>query len=243
MKKSTLFSSLIAGTLVLSGLPASVMADNWTANTPSEIAQLNKNGTYTVRQGDTIWAIGMHYNIKPQVIEQMNGINNPYALQIGTILNLHIYDHGKKADLTITNTNGVAVKRKLTNKDKLNKHKPFGESINQKELTKKDKNNMNKDLYSNKSEKQSIASSINQKEQSTASSKINLTTTTSAKNYLIQKLGLNSSVGLIVDNTGQNQNGNYYEITLHVKSYEKQGGTGSAGTYRVYQNGNIVELN
>ena len=192
MKKSTLFSSLIAGTLVLSGLPASVMADNWTANTPSEIAQLNKNGTYTVRQGDTIWAIGMHYNIKPQVIEQMNGINNPYALQIGTILNLHIYDHGKKADLTITNTNGVAVKRKLTNKDKLDKHKAFGQSIKTKDLTTKESKLKKHDLSTNKSQKQSEASSLLQSQNSSqqktltasASQQSNVTSSSSQQNVI-----------------------------------------------------------
>ena len=85
-RNNIILNSVVLGTLLVSGMTTTgVMASDWHANTPSEIAELNKNGTYTVRSGDTVWAIGMHYNIKPSVIEKMNGINNPYELQIGTI--------------------------------------------------------------------------------------------------------------------------------------------------------------
>lgn len=164
MKKGKFFvNSLILGTLLMSSASTSaIMASSWRANTPSEIAALNKNGTYTVRSGDTVWAIGMRYNIKPSIIEKVNGIDNPYELQIGTVLQLHIYDHGKKAELTVTNTNGVAVKKILTAKDKLDKDKSFGQGVKSKDLTKTEKKSMSKDLSSNKSEKQSEASSLMQ---------------------------------------------------------------------------------
>lgn len=170
MKKSKVFvNSLILGTLLMSGASTSaIMASSWRAHTPSEIAALNKNGTYTVRSGDTVWAIGMHYNIKPSIIEKVNGINNPYELQIGTVLQLHIYDHGKKAELTVTNTNGVAVKKTLTAKDKLDKDKSFGQSVKSKELTKTEKKSMSQDLSSNKSGKQSEASSLMQAQSSSS---------------------------------------------------------------------------
>lgn len=164
MKKVKIIAnSLILGSLLMSGASTSaIMASSWRANTPSEIARLNKNGTYTVRSGDTVWAIGMHFNIKPSIIEKVNGIDNPYDLQIGTVLHLHIYDHGKKAELTVTNTQGVAVKKTLTAKDKLDEDKLFGQSVKSKNLTKSEKKDMSKDLSSEKSKKQSEATSLMQ---------------------------------------------------------------------------------
>ena len=92
--------------LALTGYQNNVFAkttDNvtWVANKPNQIASLNSNGTYTVRSGDTIWAIGMHYNIKPSVIEDVNKISNPYDLQIGTILQLQISKKTDKAVLFV----------------------------------------------------------------------------------------------------------------------------------------------
>lgn len=255
MKKGIfLRNSLILGSLLVSSMiMPTVMASSWKANTPSEIASLNKNGTYTVRSGDTVWAIGMHYNIKPSTIEEMNGINNPYELQIGTVLNLHIYDHGKKAKFTVTNPQGETTKQTLTNKDKLDKEKSFGQKVEKKDLTKSEKKGMNSELYSNKEQKQSEASSILQSQvsssadtsQLTNNGQTNLTNATAAEEYLKQKLNLNNNndIGLVNDSTGTDEKGTYYVITVHVKSYELQGGTGSAGTYKVYQNGNIVTQN
>lgn len=63
----------------------------------------------------------------------------------------------------------------------------------------------------------------------------------SAENYLRQKLGLNNDVSMVEDNSGTDTNGSYYVIALHSKSYESQGGTGTAGIYKVYQSGKIIE--
>lgn len=77
----------LVGISVLSLAPYTVNASEvWHAKTPSEIGALNQDGTYTVREGDTIWAIGVHFNIKPQLIEEVNHVSDPYLLQIGTIL-------------------------------------------------------------------------------------------------------------------------------------------------------------
>lgn len=77
------FSSLALGLMITQphNVAAKTVANvTWVANQPSAIASLNSDGTYTVRSGDTIWAIGIHYNIKPSVIEDVNQINNPYDL-------------------------------------------------------------------------------------------------------------------------------------------------------------------
>lgn len=62
-----------------------------------------------------------------------------------------------------------------------------------------------------------------------------------AENYLRQKLGLNSDISMVEDSSGTDANGAYYVIALHSKSYESQGGTGTAGIYKVYQNGKVIE--
>lgn len=101
---------------------------NWVAKIPSQIGPLNSNGTYTVEEGDTIWAIGMHFNVKPSVIESVNGITDPYTLQIGTVLKIEITDNGNKAVLTVEN-NGSSSSTELNNNDKLDQSLPFGKDV------------------------------------------------------------------------------------------------------------------
>lgn len=48
--------------------------------------------TYTVKQGDTLWAIGQRTGIEWRKIAQANGIVNPSSLQIGQ--KMHIPDKG-----------------------------------------------------------------------------------------------------------------------------------------------------
>lgn len=101
----------------------------WIAKTPDQIGALNANGTYTVKEGDTIWAIGVHFNIKPQVIETVNGITDPYKLQIGTVLKLHIDHSNDKATIEATTPEGKSKTVTLTPKDKINPSKKFGEDV------------------------------------------------------------------------------------------------------------------
>ena len=112
-------------------LTSPVHADscNWIANTPAQNAPLNSNGTYAVRKGDTLWAIGMHYNTKPWSIAKWNNITDPYTLQIGTILKLNVSDNGNKATLTIKNINSTK-NVPLTSNDKWDQNKSFGTQLN-----------------------------------------------------------------------------------------------------------------
>lgn len=127
------FSSLALGLMITQpyNVAAKTVANvTWVANQPSAIASLNSDGTYTVRSGDTIWAIGMHYNIKPSVIEDVNQINNPYDLQIGTILQLQISKKNDKAVLFVRNADGKVIgKKTLTKKDKIVKKQAFGKPV------------------------------------------------------------------------------------------------------------------
>lgn len=130
MKKSTVITMATVG-LGLGGaalLGGTADASTWVAKTPNEIGSLNENGTYTVQQGDTIWAIGVHFNIKPHIIEEVNGITNPYNLQIGTVLKLHLDKEKDTATIEATTPSGT---RSVTLKpsDKLVPSKKFGEDV------------------------------------------------------------------------------------------------------------------
>lgn len=139
MKKSNLILVSSLATLLGIGLVSNVNADNvWHAKTPSEIGNLNSDGTYTVREGDTIWAIGMRFNVKPDVIETINKINDPYTLQIGTILKINVEDHGNKAVLSVDNGQETT-QATLNNSDKIDKNKSFGEKVTPNEASKAQK--------------------------------------------------------------------------------------------------------
>ena len=45
--------------------------------------QLNSDGTYYVRQGDTLYAIAFSYGVDPMAVAQMNGIKSPYTIYPG----------------------------------------------------------------------------------------------------------------------------------------------------------------
>lgn len=385
--------------LALTGYQNNVFAkttDNvtWVANKPNQIASLNSNGTYTVRSGDTIWAIGMHYNIKPSVIESVNKISNPYDLQIGTILQLQISKKTDKAVLFVKNSNGKLIgKKTLTKKDKIVKNQAFGKPVSSKEAEKvkavptkpcakaaqsarksktaslssnlnskainssssskdssmpsesilnmlaylkayngtgnvfaksleisgnvigqgtvdstavitnngkdiilkfvstpgwkpyyvsypissllKEYKNCNKQEINNlittgennynslqegpkaaqqtvnnnnkvgqtssQNSSQSSSHSDSQSSLMPNSESQSLNNVSAAENYLRQKLGLNSDISMVEDSSGTDANGAYYVIALHSKSYESQGGTGTAGIYKVYQNGKVIE--
>lgn len=50
--------------------------------------QLNADGTYTVRKGDTLFAIAFHYFMDPQELAQWNGITSPYVIYPGQKLRM-----------------------------------------------------------------------------------------------------------------------------------------------------------
>lgn len=130
MKKSTVLTlaglSVGVGLLSVSG---TAKADVWRAKTPDQIGALRSaDGTYTVQEGDTIWAIGVHFNVKPAVIEKVNDITNPYDLQIGTVLKIKVDEAGNTGTLQVIKPNGDTKTYALSPKDKIDQSKKFGES-------------------------------------------------------------------------------------------------------------------
>lgn len=110
----------------------------------------------------------------------------------------------------------------------------------------KQENNINTIFHINNSEKQ-VNNGSNKvstySKYNNDKNQINITNETMAENYLRQKLNLNNGISLVNDSSGSDNNGTYYLISLHIKAYELQGGTGTAGIYKVYQNGRVIEQN
>ncbi len=126
--KKMLVTTTIASALLVPLIATShVHAASWHATTPAMITKLNNDGTYTVKSGDTLWAIGMHYNIKPSVIAAANGIINPNSLQVRTIIKLSNVNHNH-AILTIKKGNTIS-QQYLTNNDKINPSQSFNKAV------------------------------------------------------------------------------------------------------------------
>ena len=214
MKKSKLLGMGVAlGAALCSTalLSSSVNADvyNWVANTPSQIAPLNNNGTYTVRKGDTLWAIGMHYNIKPWSIAQWNNITDPYTLQIGTVLKLNVSDNGNKATLTIQNGN-TTKKIPLTNNDKWDQNKSFGTQLNSNDKavqqTQTTTNNVNNKANTTVKNNSAVQNNTQNKVSANSNSKADTTTKSSsvAQNNTQNKVAVNTNSQKINSNTNNN---------------------------------------
>ena len=62
------------------------------AKTPTTIVkrQLNSDGSYYVRKGDTLYAIAFSYGVDPMGVARLNGISSPYTIYPGQKLKLSV---------------------------------------------------------------------------------------------------------------------------------------------------------
>ncbi|MHC5268850.1 LysM peptidoglycan-binding domain-containing protein [Enterococcus sp. LJL98] len=101
----------------------------WTANTPESIVIKQGDTSYTMKRGDTLWAIGMKININVKTLAEVNNIDlasgQQYSLQIGTVIK---WDNGK-LEVTDTNGNKVGEGLELNDSNKIVKDKPIGEDV------------------------------------------------------------------------------------------------------------------
>ena len=89
--KTAAAAALLSGALF--ALPSVANADSWKANTPSEVAANIANTTtpYTIRSGDTLWAISealktKNLDVSPEQLAKMNGIDNADLIYTGNTL-------------------------------------------------------------------------------------------------------------------------------------------------------------
>lgn len=223
---TTSLATILGATLVPLGIHADNVVNNWVAKTPSEIGSLNSDGTYTVQSGDTIWAIGMHFNIQPSVIENLNGVNNPYDLQIGTILKLNVRDNGNKAVLSVDNGKQTS-QVTLNSSDKLDPNKAFGEKVTSKEA---------KEYVSSQ---QSVGSNMTSSKLNTAKNKV--TSQNKAKNSSsLVNININHDnivKGSSNTNSKMQVSSNVIDMLAYVKAY---GGPNNIAPSDLLINGNVI---
>lgn len=122
-KNTILGTALLCGGLLLTG-STTAHAAAWHANTPDQIQIVKGQRVYTVKRGDTLWAISIKTNIKIQTLADASGITNPNFIQVGQKIILN-GDH-----MTIKNAQGNTIATKqLTPSDKVVQNQKFGTPV------------------------------------------------------------------------------------------------------------------
>lgn len=110
-----------------SAIPA--LASEWTANTPESI-QIEQGATsYTMKSGDTLWAIGVKINVNVNTLASVNNIDldsgEQFSLKVGTVI------HFSESEIKATNSNGQAVNEgvKANDSNKIVVDKPIGTDV------------------------------------------------------------------------------------------------------------------
>lgn len=119
--KGMLFSTLLVGGM---SIQTSVYAEEWSANAPESIQIESGATSYTLKEGDTLWAISQVTNIKVETLAEINNIDlssgEQYNLEIGRV----IYFDGNHVTILDKDGNLVADKV-LDDNDKVDSSKPF----------------------------------------------------------------------------------------------------------------------
>lgn len=121
MTLQKLFLTLIFLGLVAcaSSPPAPVIDRNGSANKPNAPDVKESNGgktstdwrpnTYTVKKGDTLYAIGLEFGYDYKDIASANNLSPPYAIKIGQKLNLPVNGNNEKTATPTETEDGVVV--------------------------------------------------------------------------------------------------------------------------------------
>ena len=125
--KGVIVSSIALGGLVVAGHEAN--AAEWKANTPDQIQIVNGQKEYTMKLGDTLWAIGQKINVNHVKLAEINGINlsagEQYRLPVGRVISF------EGNVVTVKESNGQVVSQSvIQDKDKVDASKPAGEPVN-----------------------------------------------------------------------------------------------------------------
>lgn len=130
MKKKIITLGVVSGLLGIAVFTdfgeATVSASGWKANYPDTIQISNNQKEYTMKQGDTLWAIGQKINVKYQKLAEINGINltkgDQYVLPIGRVLS---FGDNK---ITVKNKDGSIYSQSIIkDKDKIDPNRGVGE--------------------------------------------------------------------------------------------------------------------
>lgn len=132
MMRKKLFVGSVSAVMLFGGLLAtsSATAAEWRPNSPSEIQVVAGQKEYTMKWGDTLWAIGQKVNIKHEKLAEINGIN----LQAGDQFNIpvgRILSFGENV-VTVKEADGSTYSQSVIgDKDKITQEKNIGETTGQ----------------------------------------------------------------------------------------------------------------
>ncbi|MGL9969216.1 LysM peptidoglycan-binding domain-containing protein [Enterococcus sp. DIV1420a] len=134
MKK--MMTGLFLSAITLGGLTFSqtiVHADNWKANTPEQIQITKDQKEYTLKNGDTLWAIGQKININVEALAKINHIDlakgEEKNLPVGRVIS---FDGNM---VTVKDADGSVVdKSEIKKEDKVDPKKPVGEPVSFKKV-------------------------------------------------------------------------------------------------------------
>lgn len=121
----------LVSTVVLGGFFFSTQlteASTWTANSPESLQLTTGQTSYTMKLGDTLWAISQRVNITVNRLAEINAINlatgEQYNLPVGRMLSFN----GDK--VTATDAAGTVVSEAIiTNEQKVNPTQGIGEVV------------------------------------------------------------------------------------------------------------------
>lgn len=134
MKKQMVTMGVVSGLLGVMFLTnfaeATVSANGWKANFPESIQIFDSQKEYTMKRGDTLWAIGQKINVKHEKLAEINGIDlskgDQYTLPIGRVLS---FGDNK---ITVKNKDGsIYSQSKIEDTDKIDPKKGIGEGVTQ----------------------------------------------------------------------------------------------------------------
>lgn len=93
--------------VALGAFSTPVFASEWVANTPDNIQIEQETNSYTMKYGDTLWAISVKININVNTLASVNNINlssgEQFTLKVGTVI------HFSEAQIKAVNSNGHAI--------------------------------------------------------------------------------------------------------------------------------------
>lgn len=104
-------------------------ATAWTANLPNTIQLTERQKDYTMKLGDTLWAISQRTNLTVQALADINGINlskgEQYSLPIGRVIS---FDGNK---VIVQDSLGTIVNEAtITEEQKVNSNQEVGIAVN-----------------------------------------------------------------------------------------------------------------
>ncbi|MDF0479664.1 LysM peptidoglycan-binding domain-containing protein [Vagococcus sp. PNs007] len=128
-KRLAKVTTVCATGIILGAFAVPVLASEWVANTPESIQISQGSQSYTMKSGDTLWAIAIKTNINVNTLASINNINlsngDQFTLQIGTVI------HFDESKIKAVDSTGSAINKgvKVNDSNKIVKDKPIGANV------------------------------------------------------------------------------------------------------------------